>query len=189
MVDIDQSITWRALEARLATTTNPRHRQMLQTVIDHAKFESAGDVDGLMSTLNADPQYHFWSGGKDWGPKGRDGVRQYYEGFVASGAGFFESEKTRIVVDDDSVVTESFMRQLVPGSVAIARGYKVPDPDAHYIVYARTVILWPFNEAGELIGEDSYGGNDTSVFELVPDDELPADYVAMLEMIGLVPTA
>ena len=33
-MDIDQSVTWRDLEARLATTTNPRHRQMLQVVIE-----------------------------------------------------------------------------------------------------------------------------------------------------------
>jgi hypothetical protein len=72
------------------------------------------------------------------------------------------------------------LRQLVPGGVAARRGYAIPDPGGHYLVYARTVILWPFNEAGELLGEDSYGSSDTSVFELVPFDELPPDYVAML---------
>ena len=189
MSHFDTSITWRDLEDRLARTTNPRHRMMLETVIDHAKAEVAASLDGLMGTLNDDPQYHFWSGGKDWGPKGRDAVRAYYAGFVASGAGYFESRKPRIVVDDDNVVTECEMRQLVPGSIALQRGYDIPDPNGHYVVYARTVIFWPFNEAGRLIGEDSYGSSDTSVFEQVPEDELPADYVAMLEAIGLVPTA
>lgn len=188
MLDVDTSITWRDLEERLATTTDPRHRRMLETVIDHARAEVAASLEGLMATLNDDPRYHFWSGGKDWGPKGRAAVRAYYEGFVASGAGFFESRKPRIVVDDHNIVTECEMRQLVPGSIAVQRGYDVPDPDGHYVVYARTVIFWPFNEAGELTGEDSYGSSDTSVFEQVPEDELPADYVAMLESIGLVPT-
>jgi len=183
-MDFDQTISWRGLEDRLARTDNPRHRKMLQTVIDHAKAESYGDVDGLMATLGDDPQYHFWSGGTDWGPKGADAVRAYYRDFVASGAGFFESYKARIVVDDDNVVTESVMRQLVPGRVAQQRGYDVPDVDAHYVVTARTAIFWPFDESCTLIAEDSYGSSDLRDLTLVPDDELPADYVAMLDAIG-----
>ena len=183
-MDFDQAISWYGLEDKLARTTDPRHRQMLQTVIDHARAESAGDVDGLMATLGDDPQYHFWNRGKDWGPKGLDGVRKYYEDFVASGAGFFESEKVRVVVDDDNVVTESVMRQLVPGRIARQRGYDVPDIDGHYIVTARTAIFWPFDESCTLTAEDSYGSSDLSDITQVPDDELPADYVAMLDAIG-----
>jgi hypothetical protein len=183
-MDFDQGITWYGLEDKLARTTNPRHRQMLQTVIDHAQAETRGDVDGLMATLGDDPQYHFWSGGKDWGPKGLDGVRKYYEDFVVSGAGFFESEKVRLVVDDDNVVTESVMRQLVPGRIARQRGYEVPDIDGHYIVTARTAIFWPFDESCTLTAEDSYGSSDLSDITQVPDDKLPADYVAMLDAIG-----
>ena len=185
MPTFDLSITWRELEKRLERTTSPRQRRMLQTVIDHGKAEAAASVDGLMATLCADPQYHFWSGGKDRGPKGHAAVRGYYQNFVAGGEGFFESRKSRIVVDDDTVVTETELRQLVPGSVAARRGYAIPDLDGHYLVLARTVILWPFNEAGELIGEDSYGSSDNSVFERIPDEELPAEYVAMLRNIGL----
>jgi hypothetical protein len=185
MLTFDQSITWQGLQERLDHTTSPRQRQMLQTVIDHAKAEAAGSVDGLMATLCADPRYHFWSQGQDWGPKGQAAVRGFYENFVAGGEGFFESRKHRIVVDDDTVVTETVLRQLVPGAVAAQRGYAIPDPDGHYLVYARTVILWPFSEAGQLIGEDSYGSSDTSVFEQIPYDELPSEYVAMLRQLGL----
>jgi hypothetical protein len=185
MVEFDQSVTWRELEERLARTTNPRHRMMLETVIAHAKAEAAGDVDGLMATLGDDPQYHFWSNGNDWGPKGHDGVRAFYEDFVASGAGFFESRKPRIVVDDDNVVTESVMRGIVPGAIAQQRGHDVPDVNGHYIVTARTCILWPFDEAGTLIGEDSYGSSDVTDVQRVPDEELPAEYVAMLQAVGL----
>jgi len=185
MLNFDLSITWRELEKRLECTTSPRHRRMLQTVIDHGKAEAGASVDGLMATLCADPEYHFWSGGRDVGPKGRAAVRAFYENFVAGGEGFFESRKSRIVVDDDTVVTETELRQLVPGSVAARRGYAIPDPGGHYLVFARTVILWPFNEAGDLVGEDSYGSSDTSAFEQIPHDELPAQYLAMLASIGL----
>jgi hypothetical protein len=188
-VDFDQSVSWRQLEDRMARTTNLRHRAMLQTIVDHATAESRGDVDGLMATLSEDPQYHFWSNGRDWGPKGREAVRAFYEDFVASGAGFFESYKPRIVVDDDNVVTECVMRGIVPGTVARARGCAVDDVDGHYFVTARTVIFWPFDEAGRLVGEDSYGSSDVTDCRRVPDDQLPAAYVAMLDAIhyGTVP--
>ena len=185
-MDFDQSISWQQLEERLARTTNPRHRLMLQTVIDHAKAESRGDVDGLMATLSDDPQYHFWNAtGRDWGPKGLTDVREFYERFVVSGAGFFESYKPRIVVDDDNVVTESVMRGIVPGAIARARGCDVDDLNGHYFVTARTAIFWPFDEQGQLIGEDSYGVSDATDCRRVADDELPAEYIAMLDAIGL----
>ena len=186
-MDLDQSISWQQLEERLARTTSPRHRLMLQTVIDHAKAESRGDVDGLMATLSDDPQYHFWNPtGQDWGPKGLTGVREFYEKFVVSGAGFFESYKPRIVVDDDNVVTESVMRGIVPGVIARARGCDIDDVNGHYLVTARTAIFWPFDEEGKLIGEDSYGVSDATACRRVADDELPAEYVAMLDAIGFV---
>jgi hypothetical protein len=183
-MEFDQSVSWQQLEDRLARTTDARHRAMLQTVIDHARAEARGDVDGLMATLSDDPQYHFWSGGRDWGPKGRAAVRAFYEDFVASGAGFFESYKPRIVVDDHNVVTESVMRGIVPGAVASARGHDVDDLEGHYLVTARTVIFWPFDEDGKLIGEDSYGSSDVTQCRRIANDELPAAYLAMLELIG-----
>jgi hypothetical protein len=184
MVEFDQSITWRELEARLAKTTDPRHRKMIETVIEHGRAEAAVDVDRLMATLSSDPEYHFWVGGRDLGPKGSEAVRAYYEGFVASGGAFFESHKPRIVVDDDNVVTENILRQIIPAALAARRGYEVPDPDGHYIVVSRVVNFWPFNEAGELIGEDAFSSSDMAVFEQVVEDELPPAYIRMLELIG-----
>ena len=187
MIDFDQSVIWQQLEERLAKTENPRHRQMLQTVIDHGKAEAAGDVPAMLATLNDDPQYHFWGQGRDWGPKGLDAVRAYYVGFVASGAGFFESRKDRIVVDDGCVVTENAMRGIIPGAIARARGYDVDDVDGHYLVTNRVVVLWPFDESGALIGEDSYGTSDLTDIQRVPDDDLPEAYREMLRAIGAAP--
>jgi hypothetical protein len=83
------------------------------------------------------------------------------------------------------VVTENILRQIILGSLAAKRGYAVPDPDGHYLVVVRVVNLWPFNEAGELTGEDAYSSVDTTDFSQVPEDELPSAYVRMLELIGL----
>jgi hypothetical protein len=91
MPELDQSVTWRELDARLAKTTNPRHRKTIEMVIEHGRAEAAFDVDRLMATLSPDPQYHFWGNGRDGGPRGYEAVKSYYEGFVASGGAFFES--------------------------------------------------------------------------------------------------
>ena len=185
MDEWDQAVSWRDLELRLAETSDPRHRKLIQTVIDHSKAEAVGDVEGLMATLCANPRYHFWTDGKDWGPKGYDAVRKYYTDYAASGAGFFESRKVRIVVDDNGIVTESDFRNLVSGRLAERMGHRVDDPDGHYVTRHRIVLLWPFDEAGQLIGEDSYSSSDRTIIEEVPFERLPAAYLAMLDKLGM----
>jgi len=59
MLDFDQSVVWRELEMRQARTNNPRHRQLLQVVINHGRAEVNRDLDALMATLVAEPEYHF----------------------------------------------------------------------------------------------------------------------------------
>ena len=48
----------------------------------------------------------------------------------------------------------------------------------------RTVIFWPFDDSGALVGEDSYASSDSSDIQRVPDAELPDAYRAMLGAIG-----
>ena len=74
---------------------------------------------------------------------------------------------------------------------AITRGLQlaIDDINGHYLVTARTAIFWPFDENGVLIGEDSYGSSDVADCQRVPNDELPAEYVAMLDAIGYAPAS
>src|SRR3981081_1316662 len=85
---IDQAVTWKKVEQRLADETDPVLRRNLETVLDHMKSESAGDIDGLLDTLADDVHYHAY-GAPDplSSPQGKDGVRAFYQRFVASGAG------------------------------------------------------------------------------------------------------
>ena len=183
-MQLDPSVTWRDLEARLARTTNPRHRKMLQTAIDHGRSEHHADLDAVMATLCPQPRFHFWADGQARVIEGWEDTEAYYADLCASGTSYFESEKVRIVLDDDNLVTECVYRMIVPGEAALARGFPVPDPDGHYLIHTRAVIFWPFDEAGELIGEDVYPTTDTSRFERVPDEELPQEYVALLRSLS-----
>jgi hypothetical protein len=184
MVSIDQSTIWQALEERLARTENPRHRRMLEVAIEHGKAEADRSIDRLMATLVPDPQYHFWIGGRDLGPKGYDGVLDYYTAFVGAGGAIFESPKHRVVLDDENIALEGTLRQMVTGADAKRRGYDVPDESGHYLVECRTVVFWSFGSNDLAIGEDSFTTMHPDDFEKVPDDELPPVYRDYLAEIG-----
>ena len=188
MITFDQSIGWQALEERLAVTESPRQRRLIETVIAHAKAEAEFDLDGLMKTLVAEPAYHFWRDGKDFGPKGYDGVRKYYDDFVASGAAVLTSRKDRIVVDDFSITHEGIISTLGTGKIAKARGYhNIDDENAHYLMRSRTNILWSFDEDGLAYGEDAYGSSDPDDVEKIAIADLPQVYVDYLARLGRTP--
>ena len=57
---IDQAVTWRKVEERLAVETDPVLRHNLEILLDHMKSESAGDVDGLLQHAGL---VYVWDGG------------------------------------------------------------------------------------------------------------------------------
>jgi hypothetical protein len=182
-IDFDIARSWHDFEVRQAETTDEAEQQMLQVVIEHIEAEMARDVDAVMATLVAEPNFHVWAGGRDIGPKGAEEVRAYYTRFFAGGGAVFESVKERIVVAGRTIAHEGPVRNLLPGQVAKARGYDVPDEDAHYLVRFRNCVWWSFDESLLALGEDSYTTIDLGAWELVPNDELPEvylDYVAEL---------
>jgi hypothetical protein len=190
MIAFDQSKMWEALDERRAITDHPRHRQMLDVVIEHAKAEAERSIERLMATLTESPEYHFWVGGRDLGPKGQANVYAYYRDFVKSGGAVFESPKDRVVVDDHNVVSEAEVRNLVPGAVARRRGYHVPDDSGHYLVRFRNVVFFAFGEdPTRALGEDSYTTMDPEAFERVDDAQLPRAYVDYLAAISSTSTA
>lgn len=177
MAVIDPTRSWRPLEERLATTTSERQRAVLGVVIEHMKAEAAPDLDALMATMAPDPDYHFWNNGRDTGPKGFEVLRQYYADFVASRTNVLEFELDRIVVDDDCVVTEGYLKQIYPGDVAVAAGL-AEDASTAYLVVNRQLILWPVNADAKLVAEDSYQSGPVSVTPVAPED-LPQAYLDM----------
>jgi ketosteroid isomerase-like protein len=158
---IDPNRTWAKVEERLASETDPVLRRNLETVLEHMKAEAVGDIDGLLETLSDDVAYHAY--GTDealMNPVGKDGVRAFYEAFIASGATRLQLEIDRLVVDRDCVLTEGVMRMAYPGTTLAARGIAVDDPDAYYLYEARMATLWPMDETGKARGEDTYTGSD-----------------------------
>jgi hypothetical protein len=177
---IDRWKAWHQIGARIERTTDERHRAMLECVRTHIITETEPDFDALMATLCAEPRFNFWIDGNGMGagPKGLEQVEAHYRNLIAERRYIFEIDIERIVVDDDTVVTEGWFHQIFPGTTLQTRGVDVDDPAASYLVTTRLLLLWPFTEAGELIGEDSYAGSRMfapgSVRRLA-DDELPPE--------------
>ena len=184
MFELDQPASWLPLEDRLEQADRTRQRAILQTVIDHAKAEAAGDVDGLMATLVSEPRYHFWTPLGDVGPKGRDAVRRYYEDYIAGGAAVFSAPPERIVVDDESIAYECTMTTLAPWEVARARGYAIPEATGHYALSMRIALFWTFDEHARALGEDTYSAIAPDAFVRLGDGDLPPVYLDYLSAIG-----
>lgn len=158
MPEINPDHGWQSIEKHMAKIRDPRRRAVLACVRDHLKAEAEGDFAQMLGTLAADPNYHFWVEGNGFGngPKGRGAVKAHYEGLFREGRHVCDWDIDRIVVDEDTVVTEGWFDQLFPGKVLAARGAKIDDEDAVYALRVRLLILWPFDENAKLVGEDSY---------------------------------
>jgi hypothetical protein len=177
---IDPSNTWRKVEERLKWEKQPKRRRNLDTVLAHMKAETMGDLDGLMATITTKREPHYHAYGTDdpvLNPRGRDAVRRFYAAFVASGAVKLELDVDRLVVDDDVVVTEGLMKIAYPGNLLKLLGHEVSDPDASYLFQTRMCVIWPMDEDGLVIGEDTYTSGDgfagIAERKLGPGDILP----------------
>jgi len=159
---IDQAVTWAKVEERLEVETDPILRRNLETVLAHMKAEAVGDLDGLLETLSDKVAYHAYGaeGVPELNPVGKSGVRRFYTDFIASGATKLQLDIDRLVVDKTCILTEGIMRMAYPGRTLVARGIAVDDPDASYLYETRMAVLWPMDEDGLAIGEDTYTGGD-----------------------------
>lgn len=175
---IDPTKTFRLLEERIAKTTNPRHLMMLKRLLDHAMGEAKRDLDLVMSTLSANPRYVAWGAPADMSPVGRQPVRSFYEETIVKGGQWFvELDMDRIVVDDDTVVTEGNFRSLYYGADAALRGFPVDDQDGFYLLTLRMLIVWPFDAEGFIIGEETYSAVTTPDFlTKVETSEVPQTF-------------
>jgi hypothetical protein len=94
-----------------------------------------------------------------------------------------EFDIDRIVVDHDTVVTEGWIHAINLGAVARARGWEVDDDDASYLVSQRVVIFWPFDEQGQMVGEDGYANFDRTAARKLDAAELPKAYTRLFSPV------
>lgn len=186
--DNDPSIVLREYQERLATLENPRHRAMLETLIEHIRTVLVGDLEGVMATMADDSAFKMWTPAGDVGKKGTEEVRRRYAEGFAHGGGSIRNQINKLenfVVDDNTIVLEMTESRVLPGRVARDRGYDVPD-DGNYAVYRHCAVIIPFDEKARIRGEYNYGmgyppaPND---WDRIPDGDLSPEYRAWLKAL------
>ena len=182
MIDFDAGQTWTSFTQFRSRATTPRQAQILETVIEHSRAEVAGDLDTVMKTLVDEPQYHdygvFAGEVGDTGPKGIGQVTNLYQTMVDNGSYIIESTKERVIIDDDRLVSEGSFRQILTADAARGMGYVGADATGFFLVKARTVVFWEFDEAGLAQGEDRYVF--VQAVEPLAREDLPANYPTRL---------
>lgn len=160
---IDPHKNWILVEKRLAVEDDPILKRNLEVVLKHMKAEATLDFDALMSTVADEARYHFF-GSEDneafAGPKGKENVEAFYKTIIELDIHRIEHNIDRLVVDKHCVITEGQMRIAYPGGLLQGMGHAVDDADAYYLYETRSAIVWPIDENGLVVGEDSYTGAD-----------------------------
>jgi len=169
---VDSRNNWQLIDERLTTETDNWRITMLTNLKRHIQAECGGDIDALLSTMIDEPVFHNWTATGDSGPKGFDALKEFYTGLISSGANRFEFNIERIIIGDDTLVTEGAIRIPFPGSMLLAMGIEGVNADTTYATRGRTVTFWPFDPDGKIIGEDIYSMttdfNDLEEVTLIP---------------------
>ena len=115
--------TWQLLAERVADERDPRVKANLEMVARHVEAEVRGDIPDLMSTLTAEPTYSFVGATDSVGPEGYEAVVGHYESLVATGKNRLEFEVTRVVADEQTVITEGVFRHAYSGQTLLGRRF------------------------------------------------------------------
>jgi hypothetical protein len=178
MTVIDQKTTWTKVEERLTTEHDPVLRRNLELLLRHMKAEATLDMEPLMATVSEQARYTMF-GDPDTVLEGKAAVRQFYEDFAASGAHKLSLDIDRLVVDRHCILTEGLMRIAYPGRTLEAMGIAVEDVEAYYLYESHMAVIWPIDDDGLFVGEDSYVASDG--FKGIADRKLSSSDVVSYE--------
>ena len=156
MKTVDSRRNWAIIDEMLETEKDEWRRHMLNQLRQHVRAECGSDHAALLETMADNPRFHIWSATEDTGPKGREALSEFYAGLIASGSNRFEYAIERIIIGDDTLVTEGELYTPFSGAMLKQMGMDV-DENKMYATKGRTVTFWPFEkDTGKIIGEDIY---------------------------------
>lgn len=156
MNTLDSRLNWKLIDSLLEAEQNPWRIQMLGQLKQHMQAECGGALDELMATMIAEPIFHNWSGTADSGAKGATALKTFYSGLISSGSNQFQYSIERIIIGDDTLVTEGKIQIPFSGEMLRAMGKTDAKENCFYATEGRTVTFWPFSADGKIIGEDIY---------------------------------
>lgn len=155
---IDQTLTYVDIGEKMAATTNPRHKLMLERLYQHSRGEVEEDLEAVLATLAPNPVYKIQTQGPEMNPQGMENVRRFYiEQIFGKGRHVLESTKDRIIVADDAIITEGVVKIVMWGCDLLAQGNPAADdPEGVYLLTYNSLIIWPYDEEARILGEESW---------------------------------
>jgi len=189
-----------AIDRLLETTTNPRHRFMLQAYSRHRYLEVAGRYEEIFAPdmMSMHPFYVFKAAGNDASLGGQDNVKNLYRFWAETNQSIFFVEDEEVAVADHFICSVATMQQQVSGKVfkanklmahlpnAVsdkilgkllgAKGHKADENDM-YLYRTKIEMVWPYDDRCRLIGEDVYEPEPekAELFKLAPEDVLTTE--------------
>ncbi|MDP9183249.1 MAG: nuclear transport factor 2 family protein [Actinomycetota bacterium] len=163
---------WQPLIDARDACADPATRQALDLVARHVVAEVAGDIEGVLATLVAEPTYRIWGASSSAGPVGAEQVRRFYDDLVGSGKNRLDYVLTRVVADRTAVVTEGAFHHVYDGRALAGKVAEHVVPGSWYHVAYQALVVWPVSEGGLLLGEDIYAGEPARVLGRIEPDEL-----------------
>ena len=155
MFEFDITQTNIAVERLLEGTENPRHRFLLQAYNRHRYLEMAGRYKEIFAPEMTveHPVYRFNLLGQIFTLNGREEVEAIYREWTETDQCIFYVEDEQLAVGDNMIVSRATLYQQTPGAVLAAAGVEA-DQDAMYLAKTREAMIWPYDDACRLIGED-----------------------------------
>jgi hypothetical protein len=166
-----------AIDKLLAVAQSPRHRFLLQAYSRHRYLEVAGRYEEIFAPEMMTPNlcYHFHVGGMNAKLEGQDGVKSLYRMWAETNQSIFYAENEQVAVADNFVASALIFHQQVAGqSLTFNKALSYPpgflsdailkrvlsrkgvtaDENAMYLYSNFVESVWPYDDRGQLIGED-----------------------------------
>ncbi|HLH87515.1 MAG TPA: hypothetical protein VKX28_03575 [Xanthobacteraceae bacterium] len=166
-----------AIDKLLETTTNPRHRFLLQAYSRHRYLEVAGRYEEIFAPdmMVQNPSYHFQAGGMDAKLEGQENVKSLYRTWADTNQSIFYAENEQVAVADNFVASIAIIHQQVSGKSlmfnkaisylpgflsemvlkkVLSRKHMAADENAMYLYSNVMEMVWPYDDRCRLIGED-----------------------------------
>ena len=174
-----------AVEKVLETTTNLRHRYLLQSYLRHRYLESAGRWEEILdpSLTVDDPFYRFQLAGREpFTLQGKDQVGMLYEHWTSTDQCVFYVADEQVAVGDHMVIGRGIGYQQTLGAELGVAGLDRVDPERMYLKKSQIMMLWPYDDRCRLLGEDvwEFDTAEAEVFDLDPADVLTAEQAGKL---------
>src|SRR3712207_342245 len=177
MTRLDITKTNEAVQGLAGATTQPPHRVPRPPYDRHRNLEMAGRYPEIFvpEMTVEHPVYCFNTIGMETILDGRDAVEAVYREWTETAQCVFYTEDEKLAVGDDMICSTSTIFQQTPGGLLAAAGLDV-DPEATYLMANRQHMIWPYDAAGRLVGEDVWEPDPSTrqLIRLEPDEVLTA---------------